>query len=67
MVTVDDDTTNIEENKINFKFVNSEANSENVVKCLQPEKTFGEMGIKPKEGDTYEFSLERKIFFIFLI
>jgi hypothetical protein len=59
MVTVDDDTTNIAENKINFKFVNSDANSESVVKYLQPEKTFGEMGIKPKEGDTYEFSLER--------
>jgi len=61
MVTVDEDNTNLKENKINFHFVNSQPNNESVVKYLQPEKTFGDMGIKPKEGDTYEFSLERKL------
>jgi SAM-dependent MidA family methyltransferase len=60
MVSVDEDNTKIAENKINFKFVPSQPNNESVVKYLQPEKTFGEMGIKMKEGDTYEFSLERK-------
>lgn len=45
--------------KIKFKYTYSAPNSESVLKILQPESTFDEAGIKPKENNTYEFSAEQ--------
>jgi hypothetical protein len=59
MIDVDKENTNLELKKINFKFTESAANNDSVKKFLQPERTFNEANIIPKEGDTYELSLER--------
>ncbi len=49
-----------QQNKLNFNFTESEINSPNVLRYLQPESTFA--GFKIKEGDTYELSPERNIY-----
>lgn len=43
----------------NLIYSYSPPNTESVIKILQPDKTFGENGIVPKEGDMYEFSIDQ--------
>lgn len=61
MVGIDEEKF-AEKNQIELKIVYSQPNNISVQKLLQPDKTFKENGIECKEGDTYEFSIERKLF-----
>jgi NADH dehydrogenase [ubiquinone] 1 alpha subcomplex assembly factor 7 len=56
---ISNDTRDEAPNKIEFKYSYSAPNTESVTRYLQPDTTFGQFGIQPKENETYEFSIEQ--------